>query len=250
MKKLANKTAVITGGNSGIGLAAAIIFSGQGARVAITGRNKSSLQASAATIGNGAIGIAADVLKLESIEAAYRQINESLGGIDVLVVSAGLAFAAPLAGFTEEQFDQTSDVNFKGSFFSVQRALPYLNDGASVILVSSATNEKGFAGYAAYAATKAAIRSLARSFSTELLSHNIRVNVLSPGAVDTPFYGRNGATDIEIAAAKDYMTNHMIPAKRLGSVDEIAAALLYLASDDSRYMLGSELVIDGGVKTL
>ena len=250
MKKLSDKVAVITGGNSGIGLAAAILFSKQGAKVAITGRNPSSLQAGMASIGENAIGIVADVLDLESVDAAYKKVKSKLGSIDILVVNAGIGVAAPLAEFTEEQFDQTSDVNFKGTFFSVQRALPYLNDEASIILVSSATNEKGFAGYAAYAATKAAIRSLARSFSTELLNRNIRVNVLSPGAIDTPFYGRNGASPEEIAGAKDYMSSHMIPMKRLGTVEETAEALLFLASDASRYMVGSEIVMDGGVKTL
>ncbi len=250
MKKLENKVAVITGGNSGIGLATAELFARHGARIAITGRNESFLKTAVALIGENAIGIVADVSNLNNIKNAYKEVNEKLGGIDVLIVNAGSAVAGALADFTEEQFDQTSDTNFKGAFFSVQCALPYLNDGASIILTSSATNEKGFAGYAAYAATKAAIRSLARSFSTELMSRNIRVNAISPGAVDTPFYGRNGNSKEEVQGAKDYMAGNMIPAKRLGSSTEIAEAFLFLASDDSRYMIGAELVIDGGVKTL
>lgn len=250
MKRLENKVTVITGGNSGLGLSAAVLFAKHGAKVAVTGRNESSLRNAVELIGEKTIGIVADVSNLAGIKAAYEEIREKLGRIDVLIVNAGVAVAGPLTDFTEEQFDHTSDINFKGTFFSVQRALPYLNDGASIILTSSATNEKGFAGYAAYAATKAAIRSLARSFSTELMGRNIRVNALSPGAVDTPFYGRAGGSKEQIDGAKDYMANYMIPAKRLGTSEEIAEAFLYLASDDSRYMIGAELVIDGGVKTL
>lgn len=250
MKRLENKVTVITGGNSGIGLSTAVLFATHGAKVAVTGRSESSLRKAVELIGENAIGIVADVLNLNSIKSTYEEVTERLGSIDVLIVNAGIAVAGPLTDFTEDQFDHTSDINFKGTFFSVQRALPYLNDGASIILTSSATNEKGFAGYAAYAATKAAIRSLARSFSTELMARNIRVNVLSPGAVDTPFYARAGGSKEQIDGAKEYMANYMIPAKRLGTPEEIAAAFLYLASDDSRYMIGAELVIDGGVKTL
>ncbi len=250
MKKLDNKVAVITGGNSGIGLATARLLAEQGAKVAVTGRNPASLKSAAVSIGQGAIGIVADVSDLNSIEHSYKEVIEKFGKIDVLIVNAGIAISSPLADFSEEQFDQVSDINFKGTFFSVKLALPYLNDGASIILTSSATNEKGFAGYAAYAATKAAIRSLARSFSSELMDRNIRVNVLSPGAIDTPIYGRNGRSKEEVDGVKDYMANHMIPAKRLGASEEVAEGFLYLASSASKYMIGSELVMDGGVKTL
>jgi NAD(P)-dependent dehydrogenase (short-subunit alcohol dehydrogenase family) len=249
MKKLENKVAVITGGNSGIGLTTAILFAEHGAKVAITGRNGASLEEAAKQIGHDAVSIVSDVNNLDAINAAYADISENLGKIDVLVINAGIGEAAPLASFSEKQFDDTVNVNFKGVFFSVQRALPYLNEGASVVLTSSATNEKGFAGYAAYAATKAAVRSLARSFSTELLDRNIRVNVLSPGAIDTPFFSRGGASPEEVAGIKDYMSS-IIPAKRLGAVEEVAEAFLFLASDASKYMLGSEIVMDGGVKTL
>ncbi len=249
MKKLENKAAVITGGNSGLGLATAVLFAQQGAKVAVTGRNKATLDKAASAIGNGAISIVSDVADLSSIKKAYEEVSEKFGKIDVLVVNAGVALSSPLADFTEEMFDQISDTNFKGAFFSVQLALPHLNDGASVIITSSATNEKGFGTYSAYAATKAAVRSLARSFSTDLLDRKIRVNVLSPGAIDTPIWGRSGGQAEEVAGVKDYMAN-IVPAKRLGTPEEIAEGFLYLASDASRYMLGSELVIDGGVKTL
>ncbi len=250
MKKLENKVAVITGGNSGIGLATAVLFAEQGAKVAITGRNQTTLASAAEAIGEGTVSIVSDVADLNSIKNAYQEVSAKLGKIDVLVVNAGVALAAPLIDFTEELFDQISDINFKGTFFSVQLALPYLKDGASIILTSSATNEKSFSTFSAYAATKAAIRSLSRSFSTELLERNIRVNVLSPGAIDTPIYGRAGVSKEEVAGIKDYMAANMIPLKRLGTSEEIAEGFLYLASDASKYMVGSELVLDGGVKTL
>ena len=249
MKKLENKVAVITGGNSGIGLSTAILFAEQGAKVAITGRNPVSLESAVQTIGHGAIGIAGDVSDLNNIKKSYEQVNEKFGKIDVLIVNAGIFLAAPLADFTEEQFDQTSDVNFKGAFFSVQRALPYLNDGASIVLTSTALNEKGLGIAAAYSASKAAVRSLARSFSAELLERNIRVNVLSPGPIDTPIFGRGGGSHEEVDGTKGYFSS-INPSKRLGLPQEIAEGFLFLASDVSKYMLGAELVIDGGVKGL
>ncbi|MCF0054534.1 SDR family oxidoreductase [Dyadobacter sp. CY356] len=249
MKKLENKVAVITGGNSGIGLSTAILFAEQGAKVAITGRNQASLETAAQTIGNGAIGIVSDVSDLNNIKNAYEEVSDKFGKIDVLIVNAGIFLAGPLADFTEEQFDQTSDVNFKGAFFSVQRALPYLNDGASIVLTSTALNEKGLGIGAAYSASKAAVRSLARSFSAELLDRNIRVNVLSPGPIDTPIFGRGGGSKEEVDGTKDYFAS-INPSKRLGLPMEIAEGFLYLASDASKYMLGAELVLDGGVKGL
>lgn len=249
MKKLENKVAVITGGNSGIGLSTAILFAKQGAKVAVTGRNQASLESAVQLIGNDAIGIVSDVSDLKNIDNAYEQVNEQLGKIDVLIVNAGIFLAAPLADFTEEQFDQTSDINFKGVFFSVQRALPYLNDGASIVLTSTALNEKGLGIAAAYSASKAAVRSLARSFSAELLDKNIRVNVLSPGPIDTPIFARGGGSAAEIDGTKDYFAS-INPSKRLGTSKEIAEGFLYLASDASKYMLGAELVLDGGVKGL
>jgi NAD(P)-dependent dehydrogenase (short-subunit alcohol dehydrogenase family) len=249
MKKLDNKVAVITGGNSGIGLSTAILFAEQGAKVAVTGRNQESLNSAVELIGNDAIGIVSDVSNLKNIEKSYEQVSSKLGKIDVLIVNAGVFLAAPLADFTEDQFDQTSDINFKGAFFSVQKALPYLNDGASIVLTSTALNEKGLGIAAAYSASKAAVRSLARSFSAELLERNIRVNVLSPGPIDTPIFGRGGGSKEEVDGTKGYFAS-INPSKRLGTPKEIAEGFLYLASDASKYMLGAELVLDGGVKGL
>ena len=249
MNTLENKVAIVTGGNSGIGLTTAKLFAKNGAKVAITGRNLTTINTAVAEIGHDAFGIESDVSDIENIENAYKKINEHLGKIDVLIVNAGVFLAAPLADFTEEQFDATSTINFKGAFFSVQRALPFLNDGASIILTSTALNEKGFGIAAAYAASKAAVRSLARSFSDELLDRNIRVNVLSPGPIDTPIFARGGGSKEEVDSSKEYFAS-INPSKRLGTAEEIAQGFLYLASDASKYMVGAELVLDGGVKGL
>jgi len=245
MKKLANKIAVVTGGNSGIGLSTAKLFAEQGAKVTITGRNQTTLDSAIAQIGHGALGLVSDVSDLKNINKLYATVAKHFGKIDILVVNAGVFVAAPLADYTEEMFDQISDINFKGAFFSVQRALPYLNDGASVILTGSTVSEKGFATGSAYSASKAAVRSLAKGFSSELLDRNIRVNVLSPGPIDTPIFERGGGSKADIDGMKAWLTE-TTPANRLGSSEEMAQGFLYLASDDSRYMLGSELLLDGG----
>lgn len=249
MKRLENKVAVITGGNSGIGLSTAILFAAEGAKVAITGRNQSTITSALSLIGHDAVGFTSDVSDLANITSSYEKVEAAFGKIDVLIVNAGVFLGAPLADFTEEQFDQTSDINFKGVFFSVQRALPFLNDGASIVLTSTALNEKGLGMAAAYAASKAAVRSLARSFSAELLDRKIRVNILSPGPIDTPIFGRGGGTKAEVDGTKDFFVSHN-PSKRLGKPEEIAAGFLFLASVDSSYMIGAELVLDGGVKAL
>jgi NAD(P)-dependent dehydrogenase (short-subunit alcohol dehydrogenase family) len=248
MKKLANKVAVITGGSSGIGLSRAILYAEQGAKVVITGRDQSSIDAAVAAIGHGAIGLASDVSSLENIDKLYKTINEKLGNIDVLVINAGVIKFIPAKDITEEDFDYVSDINFKGLFFSVQRALPYLKDGASVILTGSSGGEKAMVNASVYGATKAAVRSLARSFSAELADRRIRVNVLSPGPIETPIFGRHQSKEA-VDDLKDYLKT-IVPAGRLGKPEEIAEGFLYLASDDSRYMLGGELVIDGGARPL
>jgi NAD(P)-dependent dehydrogenase (short-subunit alcohol dehydrogenase family) len=248
MKKLENKVAVITGGNSGMGLETAKEFALQGAKVAISGRNQDTIDAAIAEIGHDAIGIKADVANLADIDLLYKEASAAFGNFDVLVVNAGVFKGAPLAEFTEELFDEVSDINFKGAFFSVQKALPYLNDGASIIITASTVNEKSMLSGSAYAATKAAVTSLARNFSAELLDRRIRVNVLSPGPIETPIFGKSGQTQEQIDGAKDYLSS-ITPLKRLGTVQEMAKGFLYLASDDSSYMLGAELLLDGGFKT-
>jgi NAD(P)-dependent dehydrogenase (short-subunit alcohol dehydrogenase family) len=249
MKKLENKVAVITGGNSGLGFAAAKLFAENGAKVAITGRNQQSNDAAVKAIGEDAIGVSADVAVISQIEAGYKKIFEKLGKFDVLVVNAGYYAGASLADFTEAMFDQLSAINFKGAFFSVQKALPYLKDGASIVLTSTALNEKGLAAASAYSATKAAVRSLARSFQSDLFARNIRINVLSPGAIVTPIFDKATGSKEELDGTLDFFANYA-PAKRMGKPEEIAVGFLFLASDDSSYMFGSELVIDGGVKAI
>lgn len=250
MKKLENKLAIIIGGNSGIGLATAKLFANEGAKVAITGRDVATVSSAIKEIGNGSVGLVSDIVNIDGISDTYNEITKKFDSkIDVLVVNAGVYITGFLADYTEEMFDKTNDINFKGAFFSVQRALSYLNDNASVILTSSTGAEKGGVRGAAYYATKAALRSLARSFSAELLNRNIRVNVVSPGPTETPAFEKTGATPEQIQGVKAKLISHT-PAKRLAQPDEIAQAFLYVASDDSKYMIGSELLIDGGYRTL
>ncbi len=247
--KLENKVAVITGGSAGIGLATAKLFAAQGAKVAITGRNLENLNKAIEEIGNGAIGIQSDSGNLADIDRLYKTVEEKLGKVDVLIANAAIYVLAPLADFTEEMFDQQSNINFKGTFFTVQKALPFLNDGAAIILLSSVVSEKGIPNHASYAATKAAIRSMGRSFSVELLPRGIRVNVLTPGPVDTNVFAQVTSSQEEADAFKASMGD-FTPIKRIGKPEEIAAAALYLSTPDSAFMVGAELLIDGGLRSL
>jgi NAD(P)-dependent dehydrogenase (short-subunit alcohol dehydrogenase family) len=247
MKKLEKKVAVVTGGNSGIGLATAVLFAEEGAKVAITGRNKTSIDAAIATIGHGALGIVSDVAKVKDLEAQYKQVGAAFGKIDVLVINAGIYLSGMLADFTEAEFDKISDINFKGVFFSVQQALPFLNDGASIIITSSTLALMGVPGVSVYSATKGAVNTLAKSFAAELAGRRIRVNVLSPGPIDTPIMTRDGGTKEQYEQAKDYLSGKTVVG-RMGVSEEIAEGFLFLASESSRYMTGSELLIDGGMR--
>jgi NAD(P)-dependent dehydrogenase (short-subunit alcohol dehydrogenase family) len=247
MKKLENKVAVITGGNSGIGLATAVLFAQEGAKVAITGRDSKTLDSAIKKIGHDALAIIGDVSNVGSIDSQYKKVYESFGNIDILVVNAGVYIPGMLADYTEEQFDKQSDINFKGLFFSVQKALPYLNDGASIILTSSSLATMGLPGVSAYSATKGAVNTLAKSFSSELADRKIRVNVVSPGPTDTPIMTRDGATTEEYESAKSFISGKTVSG-RLGRPEEIAEGFLFMASDASQYLLGSELLIDGGMR--
>ena len=246
MEKLKNKVAVITGGNSGMGLATAKLFATEGAKVAITGRNEATLKKAVSEIGHNAIGVKADVLNLKSIDNAYTEIAAKHGKFDVLIINAGIFKDLPLADFTEELFDELVDINFKGAFFSVQKALPFLKDGASVVMTSSVINDSGMATASVYAATKAAIRSLARGFSADLLERNIRINILSPGPIETPIFDRLGMPQENVDGMKQYLASG-VPLKRLGTTEEMAKGFLYLASADSSFMLAGEIVLDGGM---
>lgn len=249
MQKLKDKVAVITGGGSGIGLATAKRFVAEGAKVVITGRSQKTLDEALKELGTSGIAIQGDSSNLNDLERIYKEVENQLGKVDTLVVNAGVYIMAPLADFTEEMFDNVSDINFKGAFFSVQKALPVLNDGASVILISSTVNEKGIPNHSAYSASKAAVRSLARSFSADLLDRKIRVNTISPGPIDTPVFNTVTSTNEEAEAMAAAMGN-FTPLKRLGAPDEIASGAVYLASDESAFMLGTEILIDGGLRDL
>ena len=249
MSKLNGKVAVITGGSSGIGLATAKRFIAEGAKVAITGRSQKSLDSALQELNSSAIAVQGDVSNLNDLERIYKTVENKFGKVDALVVNAGVYVLGSVIDFTEEQFEKLSGINFKGAFFSVQKALPVLNDGASIILVSSTVNGKGIPNHSAYSATKAAVRSLARSFSADLLSRKIRVNTLSPGPIDTPVFGTvtNNSDEAKAMAAA---MGDFTPVKRIGSPDEIAAAALFLASDESAFMLGAEILLDGGLRDL
>ena len=247
MNRYTGKVALITGGNSGIGLATAKRLKEEGATVVISGRDPTTLNAAAAEFDF--IAVRADVAHLGEIEQMYREAVEKAGKIDVLFANAGIYKASPLAETTEEFFDESVDINFKGLFFTVQKALPYLNDGAAIILNSSTVTSKGWPGIAVYSATKAAVRSLARSFSAELLPRGIRVNTVSPGATFTPIFGRLGLSAAELDAAAAGLLK-MVPVGRFATAEDIAAGVAYLGSSDAAYAVGTELTIDGGLGQL
>jgi NAD(P)-dependent dehydrogenase (short-subunit alcohol dehydrogenase family) len=248
MPRLSGKLALITGGNSGIGLATAKAFVAEGARVAITGRNRDTLEAARVSIGNDTIAVRSDAADLKAIDALMATIKAELGALDILFANAGLGTLTPVESTTEADFDRTFDVNVKGVFFTVQKALPLLRSGASIILNSSIGARTGRAGFAVYGASKAAVRTLARNFSVEFASRGIRVNVVSPGPIDTPIWFRD--RDQEAGEALLRRVEAAVPLGRLGKPEEIAQTVVFLASDESSFMLGAEIVVDGGMTEL
>ena len=242
-----NKVAVVTGGSSGIGLAAAKMLVKEGARVAICGRDAASLAEAAKEYG--VLAIQADVSKLADIDRFYREVAAAFGKIDFLFANAGIYKAAALEETTEDMFDELIAVNIKGLFFTVQKALPYLNDGAAVVLNSSVLNQKAWAGNSIYAATKAAVRSLARGFAADLIGRQIRVNAVSPGPTFTPIFGRLGLPEAELQAIADQILAG-VPLKRFGQPDDIANTALFLGSSEASFMTGAEIVVDGGMGQL
>jgi len=238
-KKLEGKIALVTGGNSGIGLATAKRFVTEGAKVIITGRRKENLDAAVKEIGPNATGIQADASKLEDIDRVYAEIKKQHGRIDVLFVNAGGGEFATIDQVTEEHFDRTYATNVKGVFFTVQKALPLFNEGGSIILNGSIAGIKGFPSASVYSASKAAVRSFARTWTVDLKARNIRVNVLSPGTIDTPIL--EGFPK----EAVDFFVS-LIPRGKMGRPEEIATAALFLASSDSSFVTGIELFVDGG----
>jgi NAD(P)-dependent dehydrogenase (short-subunit alcohol dehydrogenase family) len=244
MGKLDGKVALVTGGSTGIGLAAAKRLVADGAYVFITGRRKKELDAAVEQIGRNVTAVEGDVSKLADLDRLMATIQKSKGRIDVLFANAGIAEAAPLEAITEDQFDRQFGINVKGTLFTVQKALPLLPEGSSIILNSSIVGSKGFAARSVYSATKAALRSFARTWTTDLASRKIRVNVVSPGPIDTP--GLRGLSKADGEGLADLYRGR-IPIGRLGRPEDIASAVSFLASDDSSFVAGIELFVDGGL---
>lgn len=246
-QKLTDKIAVITGGSSGIGLATAQRFVNEGAFVFITGRRQSELQAAVKEIGRNVIGVQSDVSNLADLDKLYAAVKEQKGRIDILFANAGTGEFAPLGEITEEHFDKQFNVNVKGLLFTVQKALPLLQPGGSIVLNASIVSSTGSPALSVYSATKAAVRSFARTWSVDLKDRNLRVNAISPGIVPTPGYNTSlGMTPQQV---DEYVQSSVgnIPLGRPGTADEIAKVVTFLASDDSSYVNGVELFVDGGL---
>lgn len=244
MKKLENKVAIVTGGNSGIGFAAAEELSAQGAKVIITGRNEQSLADAESQLN--VTGIRADQTNLKSLDSLVEQVSAKFGKVDILFLNAGIAAFAPVESATEEHYDSIMNANVKGVYFTVQKLLPILNDGASIIFNTSINAHVGMPNSSVYAASKAAVLSLNKVFATELAPRKIRVNAVSPGPVETPLYGKLGLAKEEV---EDFgaVLGEKILLKRFGQAAEIAKTISFLASDDSSFITGSEIVVDGGL---
>lgn len=245
MGKLEGKIALITGGNGGIGLATAKQFVNEGAYVYVTGRRASELAAAARTIGKSVAAIQGDVSNLDDLDRLFGQIKHEKGRLDIVFANAGIAEYAPLGTITEPLYDSIFDINVKGVLFTVQKALPLMPDGAAIILNASIVASKGLAANSVYSATKAAVRSFARTWTTDLKARRIRVNAVSPGTTDTP-----GLSDLlassQVGEERKKMISNAVPLGRFGTPDEIAKAVVFLASDDASYITGTELFVDGG----
>ena len=243
--RLKNKTALITGGNSGIGLATARVFVAEGAKVVITGRNRETLDKAAKELGPNALALVADVNDGAATEAAIRQGAEKFGKYDILFVNAGIAGGTPLGAASRDVFEKVIATNLTGVFFTVQSALPYLNDNASIILNGSVISVLGNPGYSAYGAAKAGVRAMARVMASELSPRGIRVNVVAPGAIRTPIWGAATATP-EAEKVFEARIGRTTPLGRIGEPDHVSKTVLFLASDEAAHLQGQELFVDGG----
>jgi NAD(P)-dependent dehydrogenase (short-subunit alcohol dehydrogenase family) len=247
--KLKDKVAVITGGNSGIGLATAKAFVDAGAKVVLFGRDGATLDRAVTALGPQATGVQGDVTSGDDLQRLFDTARIQHGGVDILFANAGVAEFLPLAAMTAEHFDKLFDINVKGVLHTVLKAQAVLRDGASIVLTTSGANELGMPGTSVYAATKAAVRSFARTLSAELVHRGIRVNAISPGPVATPIFGRMGMSEEQAKGLEGQMAAQ-VPLKRMAEPVEIAQAVLFLASSDSSYVVGAELVVDGGLTQL
>ena len=249
MSKLKNKVAIITGGNSGIGLATAKKFVAEGAFVYITGRRQSELDKAVKEIGSNVTAIQGDVSNLADLDRLYSQVKSEKGQIDIIVANAAIVEVMPTEAVTEEHYDRTFDINAKGTFFTVQKGLPILNNGGSIVLVSSGAWQMGVPVYATYSATKAAMRSFVKTWAADLKGKGIRVNAVSPGPINTPIFDKQFPTK-EISDGAKAQFQQMVPLGRLGEPEEVANSILFLASNDSSYITGIDLPVDGGVTQL
>ncbi len=247
--KLAGKVVLVTGGSSGIGLATAKLFSQEGAKVVISGRDRATLDEAALAIGGDVLALQADVVDLKQIDQLYCAIADKFGKIDILFANAGVAKFAPLEAMTEAMYDQLFNINVKGLYFTVQKAASHLNDSATIVLNTSFLSEIGLPGTSALSASKAAVRSLARTFAAEFVSRGIRVNAVSPGAISTPIYSKLDMPQEAVEALAENIVGQ-IPMKRFGTSEEIAKVVLFLSTSDSAYILGTEIAVDGGISQL
>lgn len=248
MSRLRNKVAVITGGNSGIGLGIALEFKKEGAMGVIVGRNQETLDNAAAKLGNGFTAINADVTKVADLERVFAETAEKFGKIDIVVANAGAGAVGTVATFDEDAFDQAVDINLKSVYFTIQKALAYMNDGGSIILIGSNAAHRAYANFTLYGAAKAAVIYLAKGFSSDLLDRKIRANVITPGTTDTPAFDKFVPAE-QMEAVKKHFADQM-PIGRIGQPSDIGKTAVFLASDDSSFMLGAELVVDGGMTYL
>ena len=246
MKRFEGKVAMVTGGNSGIGLAAAKAFAREGAQVAVTGRDEGTLKNAEKEIGSGALAIRADAARIADLDAAMAKVRDQFKRIDALFVNAGIGRFVPIAEVTEAMFDEIVTINLKGAFFTVQKALPLMARGSAVVLNASINAHIGLPGTTVYGATKAAVVNMAKTMSADLAERGIRVNAVSPGPIETPIFGRAGISSEQSRQTKEWLQNQTL-VKRMAEPEEIAEAVLYLSSDVSSFVVGTELVIDGGM---